>query len=219
MSTKHHTIPPSRRTIVVRSVDSIDLALWRDAWRIDPEALAWVEELGHRKWKNGNYAVTLSLAADRYAALAADAPTGAAVAERVSEMLTSQAWTIIEHDFLRTEIEGIPLIGAQSVFLSSTLVVEWPFTAAFEIKSLVAASHGRLGAIELTRLRPSNDTAVTLAVSLPPEFFDAALKLFHAAHRTVPLSECVRAAIAEAAETEAKTLAGDKPRQDDQIPF
>lgn len=219
MTSKQKRSREPRRTVVVRSVDSIDLALWRDAWRLDPDRLAWVEETAHKKWKNGNYTVTLSLSTEKYAALTAGGSAGPNVADVLAETLTTEAWRIIEDDFMRGEVDDIPALTPKSVFLAPTLVVEWPISEAYGIMTAVGSSHGLLGAIELTRMSAASAATVTLAVSMPLEVFDDAVAKFADDSYATPLSECVRAAIADLADAEEKARPHVPSSLDDDIPF
>lgn len=202
--------------VMLRHVDDIDVALWEDAWRIDPEAFSWVRMESQSVPKNGLVDVTVRVSPHRFA----DATEGLRgrrnIADAVRWAIDEIAREVNEDDYIRGEVQSLPLCADQSVMRTHGLVLEWSLSDTYGVMGAIAMSRREVSGVVLLRRGSVGKKTVPLVVFLPPALFDTAWRKRLQRESATTVAQCALNAIYESYEAEPRPSIRFDP---DEIPF
>ena len=202
--------------VMLRSVDGIDVALWEDAGRIDPDALSWVEIEPGNVRKNGLVDVTVRVCPHRLADVAEGLSGKRDIADAIRWTIDRIAHEVNEDDYLRGEVESLPLCAVNAAIGSYGLALDWSLADTSGVMAAIAISRGNVSGIVLKRRGSPGKKTVPVVVFLPPALFDAAWSKRLERKSTSTFGQCVLDAIWESYDAEARP--STRPDSDD-IPF
>ena len=206
----------ARRIIVLRGVDSTEVAWWADARTIDAQAFEWAEVQGVVRQRSGDCDVTLAISAAVFEELTDGIKSKRDIEDALRSAPYETATEIIEEDHLNCEAEGIPPCSAGTVFGPLTVVAEWTILQAHDVNFWISDSTGDTACVELVRLGRMGEASVTVAVTLPVSIFDAAITIYRRGRGKRMLNDCVLDAMAA---SYAEQMKPDEDFGDDHIPF
>lgn len=201
---------------MLRGISDYALLSYGDAKTLDPQRMSWVKVESVRHRRNNRCDIELAVTLERYAELSAGLATSREIAASIGSAFREESERVFEDDYLRGEVECIPVCSGDTVFGPHTVVVEWTHIEAHHVKIGIQHSIANVGCIELTRLGRMGAKTVTIAVTVPVAIFDATIRKVGQGPKRRAVSECLFEAIEEELEQEPTP---PRPMGEAEIPF
>lgn len=187
---------------MLHSVHGNFLACWQEATKLDQAATFWARITNVRQQTANFYSVSVAVHQARY-----DALTKGLRRRRQIELAIQYAMEDvhreIRHNYICARaLEGIP-VCKDAVFGPLSVIVEWPYSKARDVKDAIDEARDELACIEMTRLGEMRAKSIVLALSLPISIFDATVASMGSGTTRRPLNACLYEVICERRDSSA----------------